>query len=73
MGKIINVDFKKKKKEFTWDDQVEHKKKVLAQLNSDFHNILDKIIYLTEYDREFQEYCARCLGGIMANIKGRRK
>ena len=73
MGKIINVDFKKKQKEFTWDNQDEHKKKVLAQLDSDFHNILDKIIYLTDDDREFQEYCARWLGGIMANIRGRRK
>lgn len=71
MAKIINVDFKNKKREFTWDDDAEMKSKVTRQLNDDFHHVLDKIIYLTDNDTKFQEYCARILGGINANLKSR--
>ena len=71
MGKIIAVDFKDKKKQMTWDDDIEMRQMVTAQVYKDFEHILDKIIYLTDNDREFQEYCARVLGGITANLKHR--
>lgn len=71
MGKIIAVDFKDKKKQLTWDDDIEMRQKVTAQVHADFELVLDKIIYLTDNDREFQEYCARILGGIVGNLKHR--
>lgn len=71
MGKIIAVDFKNKQKQMSWDDDREMRQIVTAQVHKDFEHVLDKIIYLTDNDREFQLYCARTLAGIVGNLKHR--
>ncbi len=73
MGKILNVNFKKKELEYTWDDETEFKKKVTAQLDKDFKAILDKIVFLTDNDVTYQRYVAHMLGLIMCNLRGRLK
>ena len=71
MGRIIAVDFKKKQIQCTWDDDYKRRVESTEQVHRHFETCLDKIRYLTDNDREFQDYCARILVGIASNLKGR--
>ena len=71
MGKIINVDFQKKKLEYTWHDDREKRIQETEDLKKVLKVVLEKIVYLTDDDLEFQTYCAKALGGIVFNLTGR--
>jgi hypothetical protein len=71
MSKVINVDFKKKQLEYTWEDQTEEKIKVCGQIHKSFSKILDKIDFIAAEDHEFKNYCTRTLALMYASIEDR--
>lgn len=72
MAKIINVDFKKKRIEFTWDEGTKKKNQEKTErLEKVFQAAMSEILELTKGDNKFHSYCSKTLGGIIYNLKER--
>ena len=71
MGKIINIDFEKGIKQFTWDDRKEERIELTHTVHKDMLSLLQKIDNLTYDDNEYQDYIARVFKGIVINLKER--
>ena len=71
MAKIINVDFKEKKKEFTWDERNEEfRAKVIDMVDKKMKATLE-LICAIEDDEEFQKACAIQMANIVYNLRNR--
>lgn len=74
MAKIINVDFKNKCLEGTFET-VSQKEidSMKALVYEELNAALDKIIYITENDTNFVRYCNTVFSGICSNLKHRKR
>ena len=76
--KILDVDFKKKRLNFTYDNgekttsenKIERNQKVL-KLNETLIKSMDIINTIEDDDREFKEYCARVFRKIIEDLARR--
>lgn len=69
MARIIEVDFKKKKKVFSFDDEAEARIQMLNNLSIDLKKSLDVIVHLSGDNKDFQMHCAKTLAGIVNNLR----
>lgn len=75
MAKIIDVDFKRKKINFTFDnDNIEQEKirrESLRIIEARLLETMDFITIVTPDDIEYQNYCRKVLSGILYNLSHR--
>tara|TARA_R100001086_G_C11622814_1_gene199339 strand:- start:255 stop:482 length:228 start_codon:yes stop_codon:yes gene_type:complete len=75
MAKIIDVDFKKKKVNFTFNQEDPNFEKVkresLRIIEARFLETMDFITILTEDDIQYRKYCMTVLSGILSNLSQR--
>jgi hypothetical protein len=67
--KILDVCFKTRKLNFTYETNQEEKEAVAKQVCEAFRTSLPKIKKLTEGDEEFQTYCVKVLAGIISRLR----
>jgi hypothetical protein len=69
VSRILNVDFKKKRLEYTWDDLA--RQRLAKQIELELQSVLNNIVEYSGRDKTFQEQCAHKLAQIVVGIKER--
>ena len=76
MAKIMDVDFKNKKLNFTFEEEGEiesdQKKKAICEaVRCHLIDTLNLITVIAEDDDQYHKYCARTFNNIIYNLRGR--
>lgn len=67
MGKILNVDFKNKRLEYTWDDL--HQQRLVKQIELDLQSVMDNAIKLLGKKDAYAHNLAHQFACIIVNLK----
>ncbi len=72
MAKILNVDFKRKHLEYTWDETSE-RKRIVETIHEDMQEIMIKVVQIEPYDEEYQREVARLFTSVIFSLRDRTK